>query len=152
MVNPLCKTYDQKSGNCLSCYQGYSISNGQCIFLVVDSNCKIFSNQLHKCIECIHRYFYDEKKCSMVSGLCKGYNLQTGKCTECYQGYSLLNEECNLDTKRVIQNCKSQNNDVCVACADFYYLNQASQCVQRNPLCKTFNALNGQCTSCYAGY
>lgn len=29
-VNPLCKTYDQ-IGNCVTCFNGYLVQNGQCI-------------------------------------------------------------------------------------------------------------------------
>ena len=29
-VNPQCKTFDNKNGDCLSCYVGYTLSDGDC--------------------------------------------------------------------------------------------------------------------------
>lgn len=40
-ASPLCKTFDKKNGNCLSCYNGYTILNGVCIISQTqDLNCK----------------------------------------------------------------------------------------------------------------
>ena len=42
-------------------------------------------------------------------------------------------------------------NGICTKCFSRYYLNQQNQCVNVNPLCKTYNN-NGLCLSCYPGY
>jgi hypothetical protein len=44
-VDPLCNTYDTKSGNCTSCYLGYLIHDGVCIFsLNTDPFCHLQVN------------------------------------------------------------------------------------------------------------
>jgi hypothetical protein len=49
-VSPLCKTYDNSTGNCLSCYLGYALIEGKCTIAELttvefrDPNCKIFAN------------------------------------------------------------------------------------------------------------
>lgn len=43
-ISNQCNTYDSNNGQCLSCYQGYTLSNGDCYILVsqssYDPNCK----------------------------------------------------------------------------------------------------------------
>lgn len=31
MANPLCKTFDELNGACLSCYSGYAVSGTECV-------------------------------------------------------------------------------------------------------------------------
>lgn len=43
-VNPLCRTYNFSTGDCLSCYQGYSLLNGTCKISSNDPNCKTINS------------------------------------------------------------------------------------------------------------
>lgn len=42
-MNPLCNTYDSKSGACTTCYNGYDIKDNNCIIAEnKDVHCKKF--------------------------------------------------------------------------------------------------------------
>ena len=50
-------------------------------------------------------------------------------------------------------NCQTLGNgNLCVQCYAGYYVGKNGNCLQINPLCRTFNAANGACTTCYSGY
>lgn len=43
-VNPLCKESNPFNGQCTGCYQGYTLSNGECVVgFDRDPNCKRFN-------------------------------------------------------------------------------------------------------------
>lgn len=48
--------------------------------------------------------------------------------------------------------CSAYNNSVCISCSFGYYFDSAKRCQQVNPLCLTYDSLNGNCLSCYIGY
>jgi hypothetical protein len=48
-------------------------------------------------------------------------------------------------------NCLQYSNGICSRCFSGYYLNLQQQCLQVNPLCKTYDQ-TGACLTCYVGY
>jgi hypothetical protein len=49
-------------------------------------------------------------------------------------------------------NCLVANlNNNCLQCQSGFYVSQGN-CEKANPLCKTYDANSGHCTSCYDGY
>ena len=50
-------------------------------------------------------------------------------------------------------NCKTFVGQICSECYNgFFYSQIEAICKRVNPICKTSNLLNGDCTSCYPGY
>jgi hypothetical protein len=96
-ASPLCKTFDKKNGNCLSCYNGYTILNGACIISQTqDPNCKKTNTQ-NDCLDCYHGYIVIKGKCIAQNPLCKGLDKNTGGCTSCWPGYTLTPDaNCSL--------------------------------------------------------
>ena len=50
-------------------------------------------------------------------------------------------------------NCKDTNdNQICVACYEGYFLTIGRNCQRKDPLCKTYTQNQAACDSCYPGY
>ena len=65
-MSPYCKTYDNADGHCLSCYQGYGLSNGDCV--VSTTNCKTHTDE-GKCATCYNGYALYQGDCVPVNSL-----------------------------------------------------------------------------------
>ena len=53
-----------------------------------DPNCKTFSADGYKCLECAYHSYMDEDGCCHpVSDFCKTWDNCTGHCTSCFEGY-----------------------------------------------------------------
>ena len=152
-LNPLCKTSDTSNGRCITCYQGFSLSEGICKVFVRDPNCQQYdlSNQ---CTKCSTRFYNSLGTCKLVSPLCKDYDRVIGLCTQCYPGYVLTNGICAIaNSKNEDLSCKEKKNNICTECYNGYYLNSKTNvCTIQNILCKTINKENGNCITCYDGY
>jgi hypothetical protein len=131
----------------LSCYQGYALSNGNCV-LYTDPNCLQWSGS--KCVSCIPWTYYNGSKCVQVNTQCRTYNKFNGKCTSCYNGWLLSSGTCIVNPD---QQCKVVGCDgVCEACYGGYYYNlNEGKCVVGNSLCKGMS-FYGNCLGCYSGY
>lgn len=71
-ANPLCKTFDQTNGKCLSCYPGFEVEEGNCVILRVelDPNCNQFEGT--KCVKCSQGAYFDNNgKCQIKDTNCK---------------------------------------------------------------------------------
>lgn len=90
--NPLCKTTDPANGNCLSCYQGYVVAQGNCTVSTsstssVDSNCKS-TDQSGICTSCYSGYYLTPgMACQKMDANCKTYTPALNACASCYGGY-----------------------------------------------------------------
>jgi hypothetical protein len=90
-VNPLCRTSNQITGDCVSCYEGYQMSGRTCVLPVIVNIpfCNIIS-AAGACVDCIEGYFVRDGQCRAVSILCGAtYSKLTGQCTGCIGGYFL---------------------------------------------------------------
>jgi hypothetical protein len=148
-VNPMCKSYDLRTGLCTDCYPGYMLSNGTCPPAPPkDPNCKVVTPQ--GCSECYQSYYVSNGNCLVINTLCKTSNGTTGECLSCYQGYSLRNGSC--DSTLADPNCaKYDSQGGCLTCSQKYY-KMAGVCTRVSPLCKTYSIESGSCLSCYPGY
>ncbi len=86
----MCKDYDLISGACITCFQGYSILNNDCVVSTLinqDKNCKTYdSNNI--CTSCYQGFYVMNSKCQANNPLCKTFNISNGFCLSCYPGYT----------------------------------------------------------------
>jgi len=148
-VNPLCKTYDNTTGFCTSCYTGYSVQGTTCAILAAVSipYCSLVGAS-GLCLECINGYFVNGTNCSPVSILCASYNAQTGLCTSCIPGYFYQSGTCVYPALGVDPACEHYSNAYCDACAAGFYISNYS-CAQINQNCIEFDYKNSVCVSCH---
>jgi hypothetical protein len=154
-INILCRTHNSSNGFCLSCYPGYTISNGQCVIprafalSVQDPYCLQRSGT--SCIQCSSGYFPLSGVCQNVNPLCRTIG-QGGSCTSCYNGYFLQNGMCVIVQAVNIPFCQTIVNGYCQKCIQGYYVQTALQCSPVSILCSTYDQNTGNCLSCIAGY
>lgn len=94
-VNPQCNTFDVNNGACLTCYSGYSISNGNCVLTetLLPPNCLEISNA-GQCIRCSIGYTINaEGKCIERMPGCQTF-LPDGRCINCSIGYLMFDGTC----------------------------------------------------------
>lgn len=148
--NPLCATTNPNNGDCLSCYPGYVLNQGNCSIgsTVTIQNCRIVENG--QCTQCANNFFKaPNNTCVQISPLCATADPQSGNCLSCYQGYGLQNGACVINP--AIANCRQTANNLCAECSTGFFL-QNGGCIQISPLCATADPRTGSCVSCYAGY
>ena len=103
-VNDQCSTFDENTGDCLSCYLGYNLEGGKCIIqdltLVVpaDKGCSDWNWANQICLTCSNHWFMNaDGVCVPVSDLCKTSD-PNGNCLSCYLGYDLNNGACEFSS------------------------------------------------------
>jgi hypothetical protein len=151
LQNNLCATFNQNTGECTSCYQGYTLANGNCSIRISDPNCKSFNSD-NSCKECSTSFYLRSGKCVRFNALCATINATTGDCTSCYNGYMLKQGNCSIGTSVTVANCRTIQNGVCVTCSVGYFRTSNNICQQISPLCATADQQTGLCLSCYNGY
>jgi len=156
-INPICKTADQNTGACLSCYPGYVLQGQTCSVgaaATLDVNCAQFNNNL--CVKCSNNYYLNAQLvCTQNNPLCKTSS-NTGTCLTCYPGYVIQGQTCvisNTLTSNADPNCKSTDaSGACTSCYSSYFLSAQATCIRLDPLCKNYTAGMSQCSACYDGY
>ncbi len=156
-INPICKTANQNTGACTSCFQGYILSRDTCIIGGAsnsDVNCQNFTNNI--CQQCYSGYFLNPSGvCTQNNPLCRTSD-RNGFCLSCFPGYRLLNNNCSATTSSTSSsdvNCKSTDQSgICTGCYSGYFLTQGMVCQKMDTLCKTYTASFSACGSCYDGY
>jgi hypothetical protein len=157
LVSPLCMTFDSASGNCLSCYQGYSLNAGSCVASNAtgpsDPFCQKFLTA-DICSQCSSRYYIGSSGlCVEVNPLCHEYDQTTGSCLTCFPGFALSQGNCSIAASTITDpNCKTWNGPNCIACAFGAYFAADKTCQIASPLCKSFDPTNGNCLSCYDSF
>lgn len=157
VANPLCLTFNETNGDCLSCYAGYSLAQGACLVsnatTPTDPYCQKFLTA-DVCTQCSDRYYIGfDGVCREVNPLCKTYDQSTGNCISCFPGYELAQGACGVATESVADvNCKRWDGKVCKECAFGAFFSRDGSCQFASPLCKTFDPSNGDCTSCYDSF
>ena len=73
MVSDLCDTFNDFSGECTSCYSGYSLSDGECIVSASSSDC-VKSEGDGSCSECPQGSYLSGGKCIPINPFCKEFN------------------------------------------------------------------------------
>lgn len=118
-----------------------------------DPFCKRFlANNV--CAECSTRYFINGFGiCQEVNPLCNGYDAANGNCLSCYPGFNLVSFSCMKGESQITdQYCKTWNGTVCIECSKGAFFLPNGICQPVNPLCKTYDSSNGDCTSCYDSF
>ena len=124
VINPFCRISNETTGDCLSCYQGYIVSEGKCVPTSVDPNCVRFDEN-QTCVRCSSRFFMRNGLCTPVSPLCRTFNVTIGICLSCYQGYTLSVGSCRIGVSNEDIYCRlKNNNNICVQCYPNYYLSK----------------------------
>ncbi|KAL4489343.1 hypothetical protein ABPG72_018998 [Tetrahymena utriculariae] len=154
-----CYTCNQPldSSSCLSCYNGFYLSNNQC--LPCDSECSSCQMTANNCTKCSDNYIFDEVHeicvpiCAQACKTCI-LPLMSNQCTSCYDGYYLNDFSC-VSCQPPCQNCIDQSN--CLSCLKNYsYNQQINQCNLICPdLCQQcqLNKDNSiQCLQCKDGF
>lgn len=153
----LCKTSNNVTGQCLSCYDGYTLVNANCIIpsQVVTNNTDPYCIKIQGsiCLQCANGYFLGSNGvCQQVNPLCKGYNQTSGACISCYTGYFLQGVTCVIPSAVSIPYCTLLNAaGACIQCQSSYYVN-GNVCSPVSILCATYDQQTGLCTSCVNGY
>ena len=117
-----CVNYDTVNLQCLTCFTGYDLVNGSCVY-----------NDT-----CPDRFHFAFGTCLPVSDLCDTYDAFTGYCLTC------KNNASTIDGFGV---CK----EIPVVCADRQYIVN-NTCQNVSALCATWSNDTGLCTSCISGY
>lgn len=154
-VDPSCRLFNLKTGECNGCYDGYKLANKKCekdSSGVSDLNCAEWLNG--KCSKCAFgAYFGPTGACTLVDPLCMTWNDANGACKSCYPSFELSNGKCIASTKNYDQNCaKFTSKGECTQCSRGFYFNANSICTQVDPLCASFDSKFGRCLTCYPGY
>lgn len=164
-IDPLCASYDLKSGACQRCYNGYEIKEGKCLRKAdtADSASLYASNPLCSqwkngvCLSCSSRSFLNQNNvCQEVDPQCREYIKGTGECKTCFDGYAPKGLQCIQVAVTTNQDpfCSRFSSDKlqCVECAPGTFLNSVGKCTLVDTQCKTYSKVNGECLSCYGGY
>lgn len=89
----MCRTWNQQSGACESCYTGYLVQGGKCVndpsYLAADSDPLCASWKDGKCVNCAERAYFYNGVCQQVNNNCQSWDKYDGKCLACYKGYRL---------------------------------------------------------------
>ena len=157
-VSDQCNTFD-RSGKCVSCYKGYSLSNGKCVLIPVQSvsdvGCGLWDWNNQKCLQCSNNWVFNANGiCVPVSDQCNTFDPK-GKCVSCYTGYTLVDGVCVLGNIQSPSDlgCGTWDwkNQKCLQCSNNWVFNTNGVCVPVSDQCNTFDKA-GNCVTCYVGY
>lgn len=162
-VSNNCNTWDAKTGDCLTCFGGYDLEKGSCVFSASnnakpsDLGCSKWDLKSQACLSCSKNWVFNTNKvCTPVSDFCKS-STDNGVCTSCYSGYDLINGACLISSTNTARpsdlGCAAWDwgNNICLTCSKNWVFNSNKVCTQVSSFCKTSDE-KGACTSCYAGY
>jgi hypothetical protein len=140
------------TGNCLTCFTGYSVLGSICYLLpVIDPNCLNPNGLL--CADCINGYYLSPTyACTPVNKLCDTYYMNNGSCITCVTKYSISNGLCESWIS-LNPNCTNfSNTGTCQNCNNGYYIGPKSICTLVSSLCNAYNMTTGACLSCNSEY
>ena len=161
-VSDQCASHDA-NGACLSCFKGYDLVDGACIFSEFnnakpsDLGCASWDWDNQVCLACSKNWVKNaDGVCVPVSDQCAEHDA-SGACTACFKGYDLKNGVCEFSSFNNANPSDSGcgnwdwDNQVCLACSNGWTFNADKVCVAVSDLCASQNE-NGACTSCFKGY
>ena len=138
-VSDQCKTWNNVNGDCTSCYEGWTLRDGDCV---------IEGGQEPETVNgvpCLPRNFVRNGVCVEVSDQCNTWNNVNGDCTSCYEGWTLKDGDCIIEEGGEAPTVNG------VPCLPRNFVRDGV-CVEVSDQCKTWNNVNGDCTSCYEGW
>ena len=152
---------DQAYDSCISCYEGYYLSVGEC--LKCDTNCKNCNETSSYCLDCNSNTYLFENKCydECPEGFLKNDVLNycalcdqscltcfspgtSNNCLSCFQGFYFINNNCLLCDN----NCNSCDiaSSNCTSCPIHNYLHNY-QCIASCPI-GYYGSIDGLCLPC----
>ncbi len=165
-----CIDFNNVTSKCQACYTGYTLANGRC----VEANCP--TGQFKRYGECIANpigcvSYNDFSKCSQCSS---DYTLTSGVCSRTpltCSGRTFFNSV-SWTCDKVDDKCKTWGTDgkctsclsatekpvngVCVSidstCTATQFVDAKGECVEKDPVCETFEKWGGKCIRCFWGY
>ena len=151
------------NGDCTSCYKGYDLANGKCLFSAsntmkpTDLGCGTWDWANQVCLACSKDWVKNAQgACVAVSDNCATH-AANGDCTTCYKGYDLVKGACVFSPSNNARpsdlGCATWDweKQICLACSKDWFKSASGQCVPVADQCAT-HATNGDCTSCFKGY
>lgn len=155
-MDPLCRTYTPNNASCVTCYEGYTERNGECLISsqVPDANNDPYCIKAdgQRCVECAQGYYMDsDGVCQQLNPLCRNSDMTNGACLSCYEGYEVSGVTCVVAAPINIPYCVTVSNRVCIECINGYYTEDGG-CSLANTLCASYDPTNGDCFSCVPGY
>lgn len=160
-VSDQCASFNQV-GACLTCFRGYDLSNGACIYSSSniakpsDIGCGKWDWSNQVCLACSNNWIFNNRVCVPVSDQCNNFN-SNGVCSTCYLGYDLVSGLCQYSSSNTAApkdpGCANWDwtNQICLACSNNWVFNTNKVCAQVSSNCASFNSA-GVCLSCYKGY
>lgn len=133
-VSYLCDKYDNKTGACLTCVDGFKLCKGIC--QLIEGG--VIAPE--PTISCVPRTVPIGGRCVAVNDLCKTWSTKTALCESCYGGYKNVGGAC------VIDNGVSEPATCPPRTVKIYGV-----CEPVSDLCRTWYD-NGDCETCYLGY
>jgi len=140
-VSPLCNTYSNTTGACLTCFQGFEL-NGNACQRTTTPNCAQY-NSNGVCSQCQNRYYLVNQNCIAVDVSCTTY-LADGNCTGCISGFVLTAGHCYQE----IANCMIQTASACQQCQSSF-IRASNFCYPEILNCLSYDQ-QGKCLSCDA--
>jgi hypothetical protein len=163
-VSNQCKTYDSASGLCLTCFKGYDLINGACVFAASnnahpsDLGCAKWDWDNQVCLSCSKNWVFNSQGvCTPVSDQCSTSDA-SGACTSCFKGYDLVKGVCVFSPSNNVQSADlgcatwDWNNQLCLACSKGYTFNSNKVCTPVSSQCSSYDNVTGLCLSCFKGY
>lgn len=119
-INQLCATANSSNGNCLSCYGGYTLINGECVIAAQDVKPPAKSTAVLNATENTQAEASAESN-SLLNMLetsigCLQTDFGTGECRSCQGGYALINGSCIEKDL----NCKTFDEKDPIKCLECY--------------------------------
>lgn len=162
-VSDQCREHAE-NGDCTSCYRGYDLVDGRCIFSESnnaepsDLGCGLWDWENQVCLQCSTGFVFNiNRVCVATSDLCRTIDPESGDCTACYEGYDLEDGACVYSPSNNARpsdlGCGTWDwkNQVCLKCSNRWFFNSENRCVPVDDNCNNY-ADDGSCTSCFPGY
>jgi hypothetical protein len=146
-----CLTYDQSSGDCISCPAGYTKIGTICWNVIsINPFCSNFVGLI--CTACNQGYYFQNGICVIGNPTCATFDPNTGYCLTCIAGYYRSGNLCFINGVCLTSSPTNVLN--CLTCqVGFTLVN--NRCVDIravNPYCKTFVSGTNTCSACFNGY
>lgn len=140
-----CAQYNNMTGLCIQCLQGYNLSSDGLSCSLTDLYCLNYGPQ-GVCLTCINGYYLRSGICTIFPTGCNSVN-QNYFCVACLSQYTLVSGYCVL----TINNCATYNVSGCFMCISNYYLSK-NACYPFPNYCQSFDTGLLRCINCISGY
>ena len=131
----LCEVYDEIKLKCVSCLDGFILSNNKCFRDDVTSGTDVY--KITRSLEDPFAPISPSVILFFFISFCMTYSNDTHLCIEFHDGYTFRNNDCFYDDTLILKTKEM-------------YLRPDGMMVDRHLMCSSFSQ-EGKCTSCYEG-